>query len=227
MRKILLSIAAALVATTMSAQNSLTIEVGETSDLKAIPVTMTQDLTDDCAGWEVYFQLPELLDKSETYEEGGETLYRNPYFNYDEDEEAYFVKGECLGKKQNPQEQFNASQNTKLMVSMMDGTKFKATQGEAGTFTFDGSTLPDGDYEVKLDHGIYGFFSKDTGEDVTPTTAPFTIAGGKLIPGGAVAINEVAKAKVNDGAIYDLQGRKVNAVTKGLFIQNGKKVYVK
>lgn len=227
MRKILLSIAAALVATTMSAQNSLTIAVGETSDLKAIPVTMTQDLIDDCAGWEVYFQLPEALDQSETYEEDGETLYRNPNFNYDEDEEAYFIKGEALGKKQYPVEQFQASQNTKLFVSMMDGAKFKSQQGEAGTFTFNGSTLPDGDYEVKLTEGLYGFFSKDSGEPVTPTSAPFTIKDGQLIVGDPVAINEVSKAKANDGAIYDLQGRKVNAAAKGLYIQNGKKVYVK
>ena len=34
--------------------------------------------------------------------------------------------------------------------------------------------------------------------------------------------------KVNDGAVYDLRGRKVEgALRKGIYIQNGKKIMVK
>ena len=32
---------------------------------------------------------------------------------------------------------------------------------------------------------------------------------------------------MNDGKIYDLSGRRVTVPTKGLYIMNGKKVYVK
>ena len=41
----------------------------------------------------------------------------------------------------------------------------------------------------------------------------------------ATAINTVEKGVVKaDGAIYDLNGRRINAAKKGLYIQNGKKV---
>jgi hypothetical protein len=35
------------------------------------------------------------------------------------------------------------------------------------------------------------------------------------------------KAAINDGNIYDLQGRQVKAAKKGLYIQNGHKVVIK
>ena len=41
------------------------------------------------------------------------------------------------------------------------------------------------------------------------------------------AIEGVATVKMNDGEIYNLQGQRVSAATKGLYIVNGKKVLVK
>ena len=43
----------------------------------------------------------------------------------------------------------------------------------------------------------------------------------------ATAINGLQIEKANDGAIYNLQGQRVNKAEKGIYIQNGKKVYVK
>lgn len=40
-------------------------------------------------------------------------------------------------------------------------------------------------------------------------------------------INAIPTAKANDGAYYNLSGQRVNAPTKGLYIQNGKKMIVK
>lgn len=61
-------------------------------------------------------------------------------------------------------------------------------------------------------------------------------AGGRLeevwldengnVEGDATAINKI-QSKTEDGAIYNLQGVRVNAAKKGLYIQNGKKYIVK
>ena len=42
----------------------------------------------------------------------------------------------------------------------------------------------------------------------------------------ALAVSEVKTAKT-DGAIYDLSGRRVAKATKGLYIKDGKKFFVK
>ena len=46
------------------------------------------------------------------------------------------------------------------------------------------------------------------------------------VEGDATAINKI-QSKTEDGAIYNLQGVRVNAAKKGLYIQNGKKYIVK
>jgi len=47
------------------------------------------------------------------------------------------------------------------------------------------------------------------------------------VEGDATGIQQVDAAQAQDGAIYNLQGVRVNAVKKGLYIQNGKKFIVK
>ena len=51
---------------------------------------------------------------------------------------------------------------------------------------------------------------------------------GNVIDGEATAIQNIEKAaEQNDGAIYNLQGVRVQKAQKGLYIQNGKKFFVK
>ena len=47
------------------------------------------------------------------------------------------------------------------------------------------------------------------------------------VEGDATGIQQVDAAEAQDGAIYNLQGVRVNAAKKGLYIQNGKKFIVK
>ena len=47
------------------------------------------------------------------------------------------------------------------------------------------------------------------------------------VEGDATGIQQVDAAQAQDGAIYNLQGVRVNAAKKGLYIQNGKKFIVK
>jgi hypothetical protein len=46
-------------------------------------------------------------------------------------------------------------------------------------------------------------------------------------PVGIETININTNLNVNDGAIYNLSGQRVSRAQKGIFIQNGKKIFVK
>lgn len=61
----------------------------------------------------------------------------------------------------------------------------------------------------------------------TLTTLSPENGGGFSITGGSTMIEEVHK-NLYDKELYDLTGRKVNsAAQKGVYIQNGKKIYVR
>ncbi len=51
--------------------------------------------------------------------------------------------------------------------------------------------------------------------------------GFSFIDGGTTSIQAVRPSNYKDGVFYDLQGRRVNNPSKGLYIMNGKKVIIK
>ncbi len=98
-------------------------------------------------------------------------------------------------------------------VTTLQGTLMPATVENA--FVLSGNQLVPAEGNVPANSAYYVSTEGDT--------SPKTI-GGDITTG----INELnTDATVADGAIYDLQGRRVSRVTKGLYIINGKKVFVK
>ena len=87
---------------------------------------------------------------------------------------------------------------------------FNVISGKAYKFYCDGSKL-----------GFYGFNYK-YGPDVTPITET-SVANQQA----TVGIDAAKTATVNNGVFYNLNGQQVQTLTKGLYIQNGKKFIVK
>lgn len=69
----------------------------------------------------------------------------------------------------------------------------------------------------------------ETTEDYTPTdpSAPLMIIFGDDGNDGTTYIEQIGDNEINDNNYYDLSGRRVAQPTKGLYIVNGKKVFIK
>ena len=116
------------------------IEVEPTSDLKNIPVTLYMDNNVDIIGLQATFALPAGLTKEK--------------YNYDEDEEMYFLMTGRTTKnhQRNSKNMFKASAPNDLFINCVsdNGSKIKENSGAIGTFWFDGRSLADGTYSVKM-----------------------------------------------------------------------------
>jgi hypothetical protein len=80
--------------------------------------------------------------------------------------------------------------------------------------------------------GAVGFFRIKTGTFKANTvyiqaSSPARFADFIEINGDATGIQNIEAAEAEDGAIYNLQGVRVNGAQKGMFIKNGKKYIVK
>lgn len=84
-----------------------------------------------------------------------------------------------------------------------------------------------------IDGALHSFVIDDANTGNTYKTVLYVEYNNKLygfnivINNTATAINNVKTNKVSDGIIYDLTGRKVSAPTKGIYIINGEKVFIK
>ncbi|MBQ9641497.1 MAG: hypothetical protein IJV06_08045 [Bacteroidaceae bacterium] len=97
--------------------------------------------------------------------------------------------------------------------------------------------------ETKVPAGSFVLYNGDKGVGFYKTTAEFTVGantaylpalGGdakarfiSLDEGTATAITAVEAVTNNNGVIYNLRGQRVAQPTKGIYIQNGKKILVK
>lgn len=105
-----------------------------------------------------------------------------------------------------------------------DGNQFEISDG----------TVSDGSQYVlsNKNQGIVGFYKVKA--DVTiPTGKPYLVienAAKEFVPfagGEATGIETIDNGQWTIGDAYDLQGRKVQKLSKGIFIQNGRKIVVK
>ena len=194
MKKIISSIIAIFVVLGMSAQNvNMSIQVGSTTDVKSIPVTLCMDNNVEILGLQATFSLPEGLTKDK--------------FCYDEDEEMYFSLSNRVTKNhiRNTKELFKTSKPNDLSISIVsdNGSMIKDTSGEIGTFWFDGRSLADGTYTVKM-YDACAFPDRDSRIDAggqhTPDQsadykgfeceASFTIKNGQVSSGGDSKVGE-------------------------------------
>ena len=92
-----------------------------------------------------------------------------------------------------------------------------------------GEASVEGVFTLQNINGVVGFH-KYTAENLHGFKAfliPETAQTVKLGFAGTTAIENITTAFDVNAPIYDLAGRRVNAATKGIFIQNGKKIIVK
>lgn len=230
MKKILLTLVAMLAVAGMNAQEgtvNMYIEVGSTSDLTNIPVTIYLDNTVEINGIEAKFALPEgLTDKS--------------FVENDDAADTYTVLSDRATKnhEKNTVEMFNKSNPNDLILSITTGTKagfFDGQTGAIGTFYFDGSSLGDGEYAVKMygasafhdASGRYdaaGYHTPDQSADYQAFESTATV---KIEGGAAVGISSVKAATDVHTGIYNIAGQRMNGLQKGINIVNGQKVIVK
>lgn len=104
------------------------------------------------------------------------------------------------------------------------GNKFEISDG----------TVSDGTQYVlsNKNQGIVGFYKVKSGVTI-PTGKPYLVienAAKDFVPfggGEATGIETIDNEQWTIGDAYDLQGRKVQKLSKGIFIQNGRKIVVK
>ena len=226
MKKLLLSIVAMLAFASMQAQNvNMYILVGNTTDIKNIPVTLYVDNDVEITGLQATFAIPDVLTKTS--------------YVFDEDEETYFSISSRATKnhKKNSKELFKASKPNDLSISIVsdNGSMIKDNSGEMGTFWFDGSSLADGTYSVKLyDACVFPDANSriDAAGQHTPEQSadykPFEFVCTFTLANGAVTCNIVNLSTNNKvGGVYNIAGQQMNGLQKGINIVDGKKVYVK
>ena len=226
MKKLILSIIALVAVTAVQAQNvNMYIEVEATTDLKNIPVTlyMTNDV--EIIGLQATFALPTGLTKSN--------------YNYDMDEEMYFLMTGRTTKnhQRNSKNMFKSSAPNDLFINCVsdNGSAIKENSGAIGTFWFNGSSLADGTYSVKM-YDACAFPDAnsriDAGGQHTPDQSadykPFECEFKFVVANGAVT-SSISNLIVTGKAkgIYNIAGQQMNNLQKGINIVGNQKVYVK
>ena len=95
-----------------------------------------------------------------------------------------------------------------------------------GSYKFE--KVPYGTYEVipNID-GIYvDILTVTLSAESNYAKVDFAMNGNTLSSGSVVGISDILATPADDGAIYDLQGRRISNPTRGLYIRNGKKLIV-
>lgn len=131
-----------------------------------------------------------------------------------------------------------------VRIEAVDGNSFDVTSAKGNTYRFKGQytagNLPKNDYTFAMSKGslcqptsdavrlgAYRWYLEINPSDEN-TTATFSF--GRFGNGeneGTTGLENVKVEIVNDNVYYDLSGRRVENPAKGIYIQNGKKVYVK
>ena len=218
MKKLLLTLATVLASVAMNAQESPVSLYGiipETSDLKNIQIEVYMNNTGDITYMESTYYLPNNLKT----------------FVMNEDDEYAVLSERATSKHRIDMEAYKTDGSNGFYVCALSPNKkpFKDNEGVVYTLTFDGSSLADGDYVVEVKNPLAGNTNVEGNPVDYPLEdyqIPFSIVDGK-VENTAVGIHSVAIAVKKDGKVFDMMGREVKAASKGLYIINGKKVYIK
>ena len=137
-----------------------------------------------------------------------------------------------------PEEDYTISSGKSHDFNFEYATKHTSTTNGAltGVYCTNGipfTYVPKDAYVLQNGEGGLGFYQvANTNEiKITSFRAYLTAPGGgsklRIVYDDATAIDEVKTQVEFDGAIYDLQGRKVAQPTKGIYVKNGRKFIVK
>ena len=129
---------------------------------------------------------------------------------------------------------FNA--NSRATSPTPASTSIDEMSRKSGALTgvYETTTVPSGSYVLYAsDEHPIGFYKAGSGVTVEANRAYLTADGGTgarlaLVYGEeANGLTEITNIKSSDSQYFDLQGRRVAQPTKGLYIVNGKKVFIK
>jgi len=105
----------------------------------------------------------------------------------------------------------------RVVIISMSNALYNGTEGDVATAALKVNGAADGDYRFTIKNVVLS--APGSKEKLEPYTGWINVTG------GVTGIDEItADGAATDGAIYDLQGRKVSNPTKGVYIINGKKV---
>ncbi|MBO5264117.1 MAG: dockerin type I repeat-containing protein, partial [Bacteroidaceae bacterium] len=105
----------------------------------------------------------------------------------------------------------------RVVIISMSNALYNGTEGDVATAALKVNGAADGDYQFTIKNVVLS--APGSKEKLEPYTGWINVTG------GVTGIDEItADGAAADGAIYDLQGRKVSNPTKGVYIINGKKV---
>lgn len=224
MKKLLLTLATVLASVAMNAQEvSFYGIIPETSDLKNVAVEFYMNNSTAITYMQSKFKLPE-----------GANFVKQSVWNEDDEEynDFYAIANAARMKSDHSfgiNQPNKATGDLNVILKSESNKTFKLSEGMLFNFLIDASALADGDYVVTAYENLAGFTT--AGENpveyyLPDFQIPFSIVDGK-VENTAVGINSVAVAAKKDGKVFDMMGREVKAASKGLYIINGKKVYIK
>ena len=106
----------------------------------------------------------------------------------------------------------------RVVIISMSNALYNGTTGDVATAALKVNGAADGDYQFTIKNVVLS--APGSKEKLEPYTGWINVTG------GVTGIDEItADGAAADGAIYDLQGRKVsNPVKGGVYIQNGEKI---
>ncbi len=117
-------------------------------------------------------------------------------------------------------------------ITLTPATTTATLDGNALQGTATAITNPGNAYVLNMKNGVVGFYKLSDGGTIGANKAYLTYSGAGVreffsIEGNATGI-EMPTAEViePEAEVYDLQGRRVANPTKGLYIVNGKKVFI-
>lgn len=150
-------------------------------------------------------------------------------FCYDEDEEDYMYdlnSKRCNKKtvvKMMETDEENANYPSYLWLYITNDADFKLNEGLLITIYIDATQLNEGNHVLHIVDPICSYASLDGSSSATYECSnfdlPFTYSNGLI-----TLMNPLINMGSTSDVCLDLQGRRVNNATKGIYIVNGKKV---
>lgn len=213
---------------TKSQNVNMYIEVGVTSDLRNIPVTLYVDNDVEIAGLQATFAIPDGLNKTS--------------YVFDEEEERYFsISGRATkNHKKNSKEFFKASAPNDLSISIVsdNGSMIKGNSGDIGTFWFDGSSLADGTYIVKMYNACVfpdansridaaGVHTPEQSADYKPFENVFQfVIADRTVRGDIISNNKILTIRCSGNGSATYNGNVVKEKSSSFSLEEGTKAVV-